>query len=180
MTDKAGFDFDNFGGNIDVVIVESNPASLNSSDCVLSIESEGSFKRRQGHHWSAWNPGSSGYSYRLEFLARKISREFSIKSIFFSYGDASGWMQYTLFDQGTIVEEYSFGINYDDDMLEAGMDPHQDLKEATVVSANEDEKFIFWSSVRSKSDSEICGGETFIDEFLRSHNAYIGWDLFEA
>ncbi|MGD1907037.1 MAG: hypothetical protein ACFB0C_13715 [Leptolyngbyaceae cyanobacterium] len=72
------------------------------------------------------------------------------------------------------------GFDYDAELIEMGVDPAIQARKAnTLVTTGETgDQFVFWSQRRSKTESEICGGETFIDDFLRSHNAYIGWDLY--
>ena len=89
-------------------------------------------------------------------------------------------MGYKFFESGNETEEYSFGESYDEEMLEMGIDlANQTRKDGTLIVSNEEgEQFIFWSRVRSKTENEICPGEKFIDEFLRIHKAYIGWNLF--
>ena len=52
MTKKVGFDFNEFGGNVDVVILEVNSDDLNNSIYVKSLQSKGKFKQVQGLNWS--------------------------------------------------------------------------------------------------------------------------------
>ena len=88
-------------------------------------------------------------------------------------------MGYKLFVNGEESEEYSFGVDYDEEMVEAGIDLAESRKTGTVVTNNEDgDQCLFWSLLRTKTKDEISSGEKFIDEFLRDESAYIGWDLF--
>ncbi len=178
---KVGFDFDEFGGNVDIVIVAGDPETLNNSQAVNSLQTgAGQFNQLQGQTWSFFNPLSISRT-QLGELAQALSQELATKAIYFFFGDASGWMGYQFFENGNECEEYSFGINYDEEMLEMGQDPSQTRRPGAIVATNEEgEQFIFWSQLCSKAESEICGRETFIDEFLSAHNAYIGWDLFPA
>ncbi|NER83580.1 MAG: hypothetical protein F6K42_29320 [Leptolyngbya sp. SIO1D8] len=179
MTNKIGFDFDEFGGNVDVVILESNQDDLNNSSYMREIRGDGYFRQIEGQTWSVLVV-SSYFPAQIEIVARELSQELSTKAIHFYYGDASGWMGYTLFENGHESESFSFGESYDEEMAEMGMDPGEHTRrDGTIVATNNvDDQFIFWSQSRSKTEMEICAGEKIIDEFLRIHNVYIGWDLF--
>lgn len=109
-------------------------------------------------------------------LTQALSEEFSTKAIYFYFGDASGWMGYKLFENGEEVEEYSFGMSYEEEMEEMGVT--QPYKEGTVITNDEqDNQYLFWSKNRNKTAEEITSGEKFIDDFLCEEQAYIGWDL---
>ncbi len=97
------------------------------------------------------------------------------------YFSASGWMGYKLFVDGEESEGYSFGVDYDEELAEAGIDLSEKRKAGTIVASNEDGyQCLFWSLIRTKAGDEISGGEKFIDEFLRDESAYIGWNLFSS
>ena len=178
MANKIGFDFDEFGGNVDIVIVETDRDKLTNSSYLKSLPGDWQFQQLQGQDWT-YVYATTYLPEGFETLARELSQEFSTKAIYFYFGDASGWMGYKLFTDGEESEEYSFGISYEEEMMEMGRDLEDTRKEGTVVVTNEDEEqFIFWSRIRSQTEDEICGGEKFIDQFLRTHKAYIGWDLF--
>ena len=178
MTIKIGFDFDEFGGNVDIVIIEGNKAELAESTYLKSLAENWQLEQSDGQEWSFFN-GTDYPPEGAETLAKELSEEFSTKTIYFYFGDASGWMGYTLFIDGESAEEYSFGESYEEEMAEMGVSIEDTRKEGTVVTTDEDEQqFIFWSQMRSLTEHEICGGEAFIDEFLQLYRAYIGWSLF--
>ncbi|NEQ47224.1 MAG: hypothetical protein F6K00_28265 [Leptolyngbya sp. SIOISBB] len=178
MASKVGFDFDEFGGNVNVVIVKADKDLLENSDHLKSLALDGHFEQQFDQAWSFYY-GVTYLAAGAEGLAKFLSGGFSTKAIYFYYGDASGWMGYQLFINGATSEEYSFGVDYDEEMAEAGIDPAAQRKAGTVIAYNDDGyQCLFWSLLRTQIEDEIVGGEDFIDQFLKSENAYIGWDLF--
>jgi hypothetical protein len=130
------------------------------------------------HAWSFYN-GTTYPATSVAAFAQALSKELSTKAIYFYYGDASGWMGYQLFINGEEREAYSFGVDYDEEMAEAGINLAEQRKEGTIATHNDDgDQCLFWSLLRTKAEAEIDGGEQFINEFLQHENAYIGWDLF--
>ena len=180
MVSKVGFDFDEFGGNVDVVIVKGNKDQLTNSTYLKTLQGDWQFEQQQDQAWSFYN-GTTYPTEGVETLAKELSREFSTKAIYFYFGDASDWMGYKLFMNGDESETYSFGVNYDEELAEMGIDLAEGRKAGTVVASNDQgSQFLFWSRLRTKGEEEIGGGEKFIDEFLHYENAYIGWDLFPS
>ncbi len=178
MTNKTGYDFDELGGNVDVVIVKYDCESLNNSTTIKSLHNNAQFNQFAKNDWCVLDPETTSPDQFVP-IAQETSKEFSTKAIYFFFGDASGWMGYKFYENGEETEEYNFGPNYDDEMIEMGHDPEENRKPGTVVAVNAaGEQFLFLSINRSKSKDEIAGGEKFIDEFLRFQSAYIGWDLF--
>ncbi len=178
MVNKVGLDFDDFGGNVDVVIVKGDKDSLAKSDYLNSWQGNWSFEQAPLQAWSFYS-GTADPVAGFAALAKALSAEFSTKAIYFYYGDAAGWMGYQLFINGEASEDYSFGVDYDEEMAEAGIDLAAQRKAGTVVAHNDDDyQCLFWSLLRTQTADEIVGGEDFIDEFLRGESAYIGWDLF--
>lgn len=178
MVSKVGFDFDNFGGNVDVVIVKADKDPLENSDYLTSLSVDSHFEQRINQAWSFYH-GVTYPTAGAEGLAKSLSEEFSTKAIYFYYGDASGWMGYQLFVNGEEHETYSFGVDYDEEMAEAGIDLAEQRREGTIITHNDDGyQCLFWSLLRTKAEAEIGGGEQFINEFLQNEKAYIGWDLF--
>lgn len=175
MIDKIGYNFSEFGGNVEIVIVKNDYVDLNNSNFLKSLEINGQFKQLKGQKWSFLDQAR-----QVEFVAREASKEFLTTAIYFFYGDASGWMGYKFFENGIEIEEYSFGHTYDDEMIEMGHDPNLGRKPGSIVATSQEgDRFIFWSQSRSKSFEEIRGGTKFIDEFLCSQAAYIGWQLVD-
>ena len=174
MKNKIGYDFDEIGGNLEIVIVKHDCTALNNSSFLKSLALFGRFQQLPGQSWSFLDRPE-----QVEIVAKKASQELSTKAISFFFGDASEWIGYKLFVNGVLTEEYSFGPDYDAEMIEMGHDPSRNRKDGTVMATNTAaQQFLFWSQVRSQSEAEICGGEKFIDEFLRSQGAYLGWELF--
>lgn len=180
MVSKIGFDFDGFGGNIDVAIVNENKDQLTTSIYLKTLQGDWRFEQQPDQAWSFYN-GTTYPVEGIEMLVQELSKEFSTKAIYFYFGDASGWMGYKLFENGEESEAYSFGQSYDEEVAEMGMDLAELRKDGTVVT-NDDEgnQFLFWSRNCTKTEDEISGGEKFIDEFLRSQRAYVGWDLMPS
>ena len=178
MANKTGFDFDDFGGNLDIIIVKADRDPLAASNYLKSWQIDEHFTQEHTQAWSFYN-GSTYPVEGAERFAKALSKELSTKAIYFYYGDASGWMGYQLFVNGEESEAYSFGVDYDEDMAGAGIDPTAQRKAGTIVAHNEEGyQCLFWSRLRTKTKDEIGGGERFIDEFLQHEKAYIGWDLF--
>ncbi len=99
MVSKVGFDFDEFGGNVDVVIVKGDRVQLANSDYLMSLQGDWRFDQQQSQAWSFYN-GVTYPAEGVEALAKELSKEFSTKTIYFYFGDASGWMGYKLFVNG--------------------------------------------------------------------------------
>ncbi|MEM6520706.1 MAG: hypothetical protein AAF892_03850 [Cyanobacteria bacterium P01_D01_bin.71] len=178
MVSKVGFDFDEFGGNVDAVIVKGDKDQLENSVYLNSFQGDWHFDQQKGQEWSFYN-GMIYPADGVEALAQGLSKEFLTKAIYFYFSDASGWMGYQLFINGEASEEYSFGVDYDEELAEAGINLSERRKVGTVVASNENGyQCLFWSLIRTKTEDEVSGGEKFIDEFLQNESAYIGWDLF--
>ncbi|MEO1402401.1 MAG: hypothetical protein AAFV72_14330 [Cyanobacteria bacterium J06635_1] len=179
MVSKVGFDFDEFGGNVDVVIVKGDKDQLTNSSYLKSFQGDWRFDQQQSQSWSFYN-GTTYPAEGIEALAQALSKEFMTKAIYFYFGDASGWMGYKLFENGEKREDYSFGESYDEEMAVMGVDLTESRKDGTVVANDDGMQFLFWSLLRTKAKDEVMGGEKFIDEFLREESAYIGWDLMPS
>ncbi|MEM9120316.1 MAG: hypothetical protein AAGD09_20885 [Cyanobacteria bacterium P01_F01_bin.56] len=177
MVNKVGLDFEDFGGNVDVVIVKEVKDSLENSDYLSALQGDWHCDQAPGQIWSFCH-GKTYPTADFTALAKALSTEFSTKAIYFYYGDASGWMGYQLFIDGEASEDYSFGVDYDEEMAEAGIDVSAQRKAGTVVAHDDDGyQCLFWSLLRTKKQAEIVGGEAFINEFLQGENAYIGSNL---
>lgn len=178
MTTQFGYDFDELNGNVDILLIKGDKTELCSSTYLKSLQGEWEFKESAGENWNFYE-GTACPAEGFEILAQELSKEYSTKAIYFYWGDASGWMGYKLFENGEEKEDYSFGLNYDEEMEEMGVDFAESRKEGTLV-ANDDEEnqYLFWSVHRQKNEEEIQEGEAFIDAFLREEKAYIGWNLF--
>lgn len=179
MTPEPGFDFNDFGGNVEVVIVKHNKDALRRAVAVQGLRGEPDFTQFDDHTWSYY-AGNDYPAEGAEGLARMLSQEFATRAIWFFFADASNWMGYKLFVNGDSWEDYNFGESSDEsnllDAAHAASAGHPE-QAVTATDEEEEESYIFWSRTRTATKKEIMGGEDFIDAFLRSEKAYIGWEL---
>lgn len=159
MSEKRGFDLDDFGGNFDAVLVQA------SADAVKALLGRQDCKQLEGNAWTVLSADDN--------TAKKISDELDTDVIYFGFGDASGWMVYDFFQNGEKVESYGFGVDYSEEMEEMGADYKSPWD---IETSDGDTQWGFSSKLRQASEQEIQKGEAFIDEFFKSQNAYLGWD----
>ncbi len=156
MSEKTGFDIDEFGGNFDAVLVQSSAdavkVNLGRQDC----------KQLQDSAWTVLAGNGD--------VARKLSAELAADAIYFGFGDASGWMIYDFFQNGEKVESYGFGEDYSEEMGGNYASPWD------IETSDGETQWGFSSKLRKASEQEIQKGEAFIDEFFKSQNAYLGWE----
>jgi hypothetical protein len=156
MSEKKGFDLDEFGGNFEAVLVQSN------TDVVIEKVGHRDCKQLEGSAWTVLAANGD--------VARELSAELGADVIYFSFGDASGWMVYDFFQKGEKVESYGFGEDYSEEM---GGDYNSPWN---IESSDGETQWGFSSKLRKVSEPEIKKGEAFIDEFFKSQNAYLGWE----
>ncbi len=174
---KLGFDLNDFGGNVDLMLIKGTPDELATKPPVPELKGS-TYVAVLDHAWS--HLGQQGLAdWRL--AAEATSRSLKTRVIYFYYQDTVNWLGYQVFDSGEVVEDYSFGDNMDEDMIEMGVDPDA-MRPAGTVSYvdNNDRQYLFRSSLRTLDAQDIGGGEAFIDAFLKEQQTYLGWDLFEA
>lgn len=159
MSDKKGFDIDEFGGNFDVVLVQANANAvmkhLGRQDC----------KQLEGNAWTVVSGDAE--------VAKQLSDDLDTDTIYFGFGDASGWMMYDFFQKGEKVESYGFGEDYSEEMEEMGTGY---ISPWDIETSDGEMQWGFSSKLRKVSEQEIQKGEAFIDEFFKSQNAYLGWE----
>jgi hypothetical protein len=159
MSEKKGFDIDEFGGNFDAVLVQAN------ADSVMKNLGRQDCKQLEGNAWTVLSGNGDD--------AKKLSEELGVDAIYFAFGDASGWMVYDFFQKGEKVESYGFGEDYSEEMEEMGADYTSPWD---MESSDGETQWGFSSALRKVSEEEIQKGEAFIDEFFKSRDAYLGWD----
>jgi hypothetical protein len=159
MSEKKGFDIDEFGGNFDAVLVQSN------ADAVIEKVGHQDCKQLEGGAWTVLSAGGD--------IARELSAELGADVIYFAFGDASGWMVYDFFQKGEKVESYGFGGDYSEEMEEMG---GEYTSPWDIETSDGETQWGFTSKLRKASEQEIQKGEAFIDEFFKSQNAYLGWE----
>lgn len=175
-----GFDFDCLNGDLYILLVETEHDLLSRSNYLDQNSISGTFRPTPCHTWSFFDTQEFS-DVQLEKIAKQLSEEFSSRAIYFYHSDTSGWTGYTFIENGDIQEEYDFGINYEEDIIESGLDLEKNVKDGTVIGyQGDDYKFIFWGKSHSKNEEEICLGEVLIDRFLHDKRAYIGWDLYST
>lgn len=159
MSEKTGFDMDEFGGNFDAVLVQSKAdvvmKSLGSEDC----------KQLEGNAWTVLSGDAD--------VAKQLSEDLDADAIYFGFGDGSGWMVYDFFQKGEKVESYGFGEDYSEEMEEMG---GEYTSSWDIEFSDGETQWGFSSKLRKASEQEIQKGEAFIDEFFKSQNAYLGWE----
>jgi hypothetical protein len=159
MSEKKGFDLDEFGGNFDAVLVQSN------ADAVMKNVGHQECKQLDGNAWTVLSGG--------EDVAKKLSTDLGADAIYFGFGDASGWMIYHFFQKGEKVESYGFGGDYSAEMEETGAEYTSPWD---IEASDGETQWGFSGKLRKVSEEEIKKGEAFIDEFFKSREAYLGWE----
>ncbi len=159
MSEKKGFALEEFGGNFDAVLVQSN------ADVVIGNIGRQDCKQLEDSSWTVL-PGNAD-------VAKELSADLGADAIYFGFGDASGWMVYDFFQKGEKVESYGFGEDYSEEMEEAGADYASPWD---IETSDGETQWGFSSKLRKVTEDEIKKGEGFIDEFLKAQNAYLGWD----
>jgi len=159
MSEKKGFDLDEFGGNFDAVLVKSN------ADVVMKNLGRQDCKQLEGNPWTVLSDDAE--------VASKLSADLGVDVIYFAFGDASGWMVYDFFQNGEKVESYGFGGDYSEEMEEMGAEYNSPWE---IETSDGETQWGFSSKLRKVSEQEIKKGEEFIDEFFKSQNAYLSWE----
>jgi len=159
MSGKTGFDLDEFWGNFDAVLVQSN------ADAVMKNLGRQDCKQLEGSAWTVLSGNADD--------AIKLSTELGADAIYLAFGDASGWMTYDFFQKGEKVESYGFGADYSEEMEEMGAEYASPWD---MEFSDGETQWGFSGKLRKVSEQEIQKGEAFIDEFFKSRNAYLGWE----
>lgn len=114
-------------------------------------------------------------------IPRKLSKTLKTDCIYFQYEDVSGWEGYNLFKDGEIVESYSFGLDYREEMAEAfeeegGMPEQLDHGIPWDINTADNQlnyQFLFRSTLRSVAEDEIKSYKSFLNNFFISQSAWL-------
>jgi hypothetical protein len=171
MSDKRGYDFNRLPDyDIQIGLVKCSSTELNR---VLNTDQIDSRLHDRFREWQQWDGCLWSFIWIDEDrkIAEAMSSKFSTEAIYFFCSDNSGELGYELFDNGDLVEEYISGPDYSEDFEQP------ERREGTIVASRKACQFVFWSRDRKKTGNEIIDENRFIDEFLRSKDAYIGYEL---
>jgi hypothetical protein len=128
----------------------------------------------QQDNWLTLSPGEVYDPKTLSTLAETISEKLPCKCIQIDYGDASGILQYSLYQNGKLSERYCYGPDYSEEMQEYGK-----LREAqeneTLIRDGENE-YIYFKKGPHPEESIICGGDEFLDSLLIEQKVIVSWD----
>ncbi|MEM1027702.1 MAG: hypothetical protein AAGJ38_06435 [Planctomycetota bacterium] len=140
----------------------------------------------KGHPWCIF---AGGYSHG-ESLPAKISKVAGLEVLVFINEDVSGWSELSCYRGGKVVEKISWGLDYSDEMEEAaemmeemgedipdGADRYAKWDAHTTIVTDEEmgikDEVLFKSELRTASESDLQGGEAYVDDLLKSHDAYL-------
>ena len=112
----------------------------------------------------------------LDGLAEKISITLHCKSIRVRFGDASGHLEYFLYDDGEVAQGYSFGDDYSAEMAEFGQSPREARANETLVRANGCE-YVYFSNDAHPNEDEITGGMEFLNFLFIEQKAELRWNI---
>jgi hypothetical protein len=129
------------------------------------------------HSWTTFQ-----YPVCKEDIPRRLSKILNTSCIYFQYEDVSGWQGYNLWKDGKIVESYSFGLDYREEMAEALEELEDEMPEEldhgmpwgiNTTSDSRDHQFLFRSDLRSVSESDVKNSDSFLDSFFISQDAWL-------
>ena len=167
-----GFKLDEFPGNFTVVLAKIEKAKMiDSKICPTDY----ALNDEQQTNWIVISPTDSYDPYVLDELAKKISTQLNCNSIRIRFGDASGHLEYILYSNGKVIEEYSFGDDYSDEMQEYGQKPREAKANETLIRADGLE-YVYFSEEQHPSESEIKGGTDFLNKIFVKLQAEISWE----
>ncbi len=167
-----GFKLDEFPGNFTVVLAKIEKTKvLDSKICPKDY----TLNDEQQTKWIVISPTDSYDPYVLDELAEKLSEQLNCSCIRIKFGDASGHLEYILYSNGKVTEEYCFGVDYSEEMEEYGQSPREAKANETLVRADGYE-YVYFSEGQHPSESEIKGGMEFLNQIFIKHQAEISWD----
>lgn len=190
-TFQKGFSLDSYPGSFSFILVNATIEEVSSS--LANIWSSSLIKdvyknseqingnsllvwQYTNHNWTIFE-----YQPCKENIPRQLSKLLKADCIYFQYEDVSGWTEYNLFKCGKIVESYSFGLDYREDMAEAfeeeGKMPeeldHGIPWDINTTDKKHDYQFLFRSTLRSVTEDEIKNHKSFLHDFFVSQNAWL-------
>ena len=167
-----GFKLDEFPGNFTVVLAKIEKTKvIDSNICPMDY----ALNDEQQTDWIVISPTDTYDPYVLDELAKKLSAQLVCNSIRIRFGDASGHLEYTLYSNGKVKEEYSFGNDYSDEMEEYGQNPREAKANETLIRAD-GFKYAYFSEEQHPSESEIKGGMEFLNKIFIELQAELSWD----
>ena len=170
--DSYGFKLDEFPGNFTVVLAKINKINIiDSKICPTDY----AINDEQQTDWIVVSPTDSYDPDVLDELAKNISAQLNCDSIRIRFGDASGHLEYTLYSNGNVIEEYSFGDDYSEEMQEYGQSPREAKTNETLVRANGLE-YVYFSEEQHPSELEIKGGMEFLNQIFIKLQVELSWD----
>jgi hypothetical protein len=133
-----------------------------------------------GHSWTTflWDIGQ-------EDLVKRLSRTLATACIYFQHEDTSGWSGYEFIDQGDVLEQYQFGLDYSVEfsdwdgesgaeataLMDDGISWEIDITDETG------EQYRFRSTLRTATEAEVRQAQSFMERFFTAQQAWLpGWD----
>lgn len=107
-----------------------------------------------------------------------ISKIMKTNCICFVYEDCSGCSGYYLYKNGHLLESYSYGLDYTEEIAGDDQDYIKEIEENknarfdTWLSDGHHE-YLFFSKIRKVTKEEIKDFSTFIDNFFKSQDAWL-------
>lgn len=143
-----------------------------------------------GQSWAGLIPLTLPYERVLsdETLA-ELSNRLGAEVVCFEHEDTSGWSIFRLYQSGEVVEEFQWGVDYDEEFAEqmaaAGMDIEALDAEWDVSVKGGDElapdKLQFKSSRRTVEEAEVMDPFAFLDQTYCDLDAWQpSWDALYA
>lgn len=190
IENKRGFDLKDYACSFGYVLVKasidevsSTFAKLKSATLIKDVYenstecSDFGFLVWQyfGHDWTMFECGVCESKF-----PQNISGTLGIDAIYYEYEDTSDWEGYTFFRNGVSIEDYGFGADYFEEIIESGEYEGEefDLQVQSyykdyIKDEDRDYIFSFKSTIRNASDDEIKNEKKFLNDFFISQNAWL-------
>ncbi|MEM7713656.1 MAG: hypothetical protein AAF349_08800 [Cyanobacteria bacterium P01_A01_bin.68] len=128
-----------------------------------------------GHHWTMFECGVCESKF-----PQNISGTLGIDAIYYEYEDTSDWEGYTFFRNSVNIEDYGFGTDSFEEMIESGEYEGEEFDlqvqsyyKDCIKGEDRDYIFSFKSTIRNASDDEIKNENKFLNDFFISQNAWL-------
>ena len=153
-----------------------------SSDVMASAGNPGDnsviLYRRVNSPWTVFSP----YNVDHRELAASLSKTLACDVLSYESESVSGWEEAVLFRDCEAVEEFSWGLNYDEEFedlaeeLGEGMPSAEERyakwdARADVEREHYTDQYLFRSALRTVDEQDLARGEAFVDDFFRHHKA---------
>lgn len=167
-----GFKLNEFPGNFTVVMALEETANISK----LNIcPSDFALNDQQESGWIVISPTDDYDPDTLDSLAEEISSRLNCKTIRVRYGDASGHLEYVLFEDGEISESYTYGDDYSDEMREFGKEPREAEANETLIRSGGYE-YAYFSKGPHPDETVISGGMDFLNDLFVALEAELSWE----